>query len=71
VLATSIVALRTLVLPRWLSFAGFGVAPLLLLAIFFVPVFLWLAWILALSVVLILRTARVEDWRTRPTGAAG
>lgn len=71
VLATSIVALRTLVLPRWLSLAGFVVAPLLLLAIFFVPVFLWLAWILAVSAVLILRTARVEDWRTRPTSAAG
>ena len=71
VLATSIVALRTLVFPRWLSLAGFVVAPLLLLAIFFVPVFLWLAWILAVSVVLILRTARVEDWRTPPTSAAG
>jgi hypothetical protein len=71
VLATSIVALRTLVFPRWLSVAGFVVAPLLLLAIFFVPIFLWLAWILAVSVVLILRTARVEDWRTRPTSAAG
>jgi hypothetical protein len=71
VLATSIVALRTLVFPRWLSLVGFVVAPLLLLAIFFVPVFLWLAWILAVSVILILRTARVEDWRTRPTSAAG
>src|SRR5918994_6432975 len=49
VLATSIVALRTLVLPRWLSLAGFIVAPLLLFAILFVPVFLWLAWILAVS----------------------
>ncbi|MGH3029859.1 MAG: hypothetical protein ACRDNE_03660 [Gaiellaceae bacterium] len=45
-------------------------APLLLFAIFFIPVFFWLAWILAVSVVLIVRTARVEDWRTRPTGAA-
>jgi hypothetical protein len=71
VLATSIVALRTLVFPRWLSFAGFVVAPLLLLAIFFIPAFLWLAWVLAVSLVLILRTARVEDWRTRPTSGAG
>jgi hypothetical protein len=71
VLATSIVTLRTLVFPRWLSLAGFGVAPLLLLAIFFVPAFLWLAWVLAVSAVLILRTARVEDWRTHPTSAAG
>ena len=71
VLAVSIVTLRTLVFPRWLSLAGFVVAPLLLVAIFFVPVFLWLAWVLAVSVVLIVRTARVEDWRTRPTSAAG
>lgn len=69
VLATSIVAMRTLVLPRWLGIAGFVVAPLLLLAVFFVPAFLWLAWVLAVSVVLILRTARVEEWRARPTSA--
>lgn len=71
VLATSIVALRTLVLPRWLSLAGFVVAPILLFAVFFIPIFVWLAWVLAVSVVLILRTARVEDWRTPPTSAAG
>ncbi len=71
VLATSIVALRTLVLPRWLSVAGFVVAPLLLLAIFFVPIFLWLAWILAVSAVLILRTARVEDLAHAPYERGG
>ncbi len=63
VLATSIVAHRTGLLPRWLTLAGFVVSPLLLLTIFFLPLFLWLAWVLALSLVLVLRTARVTDWR--------
>lgn len=61
VLATSIVAYRTGVLPRGLALAGFVVAPLLLLAIFFVPVFVWLAWMLTVSVLLAMRTARVAD----------
>lgn len=64
VLATSIVGLRTQVLPRWTALAGFLVAPVLLFAVFFFPLFVWLGWMLAVSVVLLLRTARVADWRT-------
>jgi len=64
VLATSIVGLRTLVLPRWTALAGFVVAPVLLFAVFFFPLFVWLGWTLAVSVVLLLRTARVADWRS-------
>jgi hypothetical protein len=64
VLATSIVANRTGLLPRWLALAGFVVAPLLLFTIFFLPLFLWLAWVLVLSVVLVVRSARVTDWRS-------
>lgn len=71
VFATSIVALRTLVLPRWLALAGFVVAAVLLFAVVFFPVFLWLAWMLAVGIVLIIRSARVEEWRTGSTGAAG
>jgi hypothetical protein len=63
VLATSIVAYRTGLLPRWLSLAGFVVAPALLFTIFFLPLFVWLLWVLAVSLVLVLRTARVTDWR--------
>jgi hypothetical protein len=69
VLAASIVAHRTGILPRWLALAGFVVAPVLLLAIFFLPLFVWLAWMLAVSVVLLVRTARVADWRR--SSAAG
>ena len=63
VLATSIVGLRTRVLPRWTALAGFVVAAVLLFAVLFVPIFVWLAWVLAVSIILILRTARVADWR--------
>jgi hypothetical protein len=58
------VAHRTGLLPRWLALAGFVVAPVLLLAIFFLPLFAWLAWVLAVSAVLLVRTARVAGWRT-------
>lgn len=63
VFAVSVVALRTLVLPRWLALVGFVVAAVMLFAVFFFPLFVWLAWVLAVSVVLIVRSARVEDWR--------
>jgi hypothetical protein len=66
VLATSIVALRTPVLPRWAALTGFVVAPVLLFAIFFFPLFVWLGWVLVVSVLVLLRTARVADWR-RPS----
>jgi hypothetical protein len=63
VLAASIVAHRTGLLPRWLALAGFVVSPAQLFAIFFLPLFAWLAWVLTVSVVLLVRTARVAGWR--------
>ena len=63
VLATSIVAHKTGFLPGWLALGGFVVAAALLFAIFYLPLFVWLAWVLAVSVVLVVRTARVADWR--------
>ena len=62
-LATSIVAHRTGLLPRWLALVGFFVAAALLLAVFYLPLFVWLAWLLAVSIVLLVRTARVTGWR--------
>ena len=62
-LATSIVAYRTGLFPRWLALAGFFVAAALLLAVFYLPLFVWLAWVLAVSLVLLVRTARVTGWR--------
>jgi hypothetical protein len=66
VLATSLVALRTRFLPVWLAWLGFPVALSMFFAIFFWPVFLFLAWIFLVSVVLV-------AWRwigPRPTAAA-
>lgn len=71
VFATSIVSLRTLVLPRWLALVGFLVAAVLLFAVFFFPLFVWMAWVLAVSIVVILRTARVEGWRRRRVSGVG
>jgi hypothetical protein len=51
-------------LPRWLSLAGFLVAAALLLAFFYFPLFVWIAWVLAVSIVLLVRTARVTGWRS-------
>jgi hypothetical protein len=68
VLATSIVGGRTGLLPTWLALAGFVVAPLLLFTIFFLPLFAWLVWVLAVSLVLLVRAARVTGWR-RGAGA--
>jgi hypothetical protein len=66
-LATSIVAYRTGLLPRWLALVGFVVAPLLLFTVFFFPLFAWLAWVLAVSLVLLVRSARVTGWRAGAT----
>ncbi len=56
VAATSVLALRTSVLPRWLGWAGVCVSVLLLAAVTFVPIFLLWLWIVVVSVVLIMRT---------------
>ena len=74
VLATSIVAHRTGLLP-----ALAGARRLRRRArhscstIFFLPLFVWLAWVLAVSVVLVVRTARVAGWRaaSRLAGTLG
>ena len=55
VTATSVLALRTAVLPNWLGWLGLPVAVALLLAIFFFPFFVLLAWVLVVSVTLIVR----------------
>jgi hypothetical protein len=67
VAATSALALRTAVLPRWLGWVGIVVAVALLAAVFFIPIFLFWAWILVVSVVLIVRPA--NDPRSQRTAA--
>jgi hypothetical protein len=62
VLATSMAALRTGVLPSWLGWVGLIVAVVMLFSVFFVPLLVFLAWVLAVSLVMV-----VAAWRVRGT----
>lgn len=53
VLASSVVALRTAALPRWLAMSGFVVAPLLALGTAYMPQLLVPLWVLGVSVTLL------------------
>lgn len=55
VAATSVLALRTAVLPRWLGWIGLVVALILLVAVFFFPIVALWAWAVVVSVVLMRR----------------
>jgi hypothetical protein len=60
VLATSLVALRSRVLPTWLAWIGLVLAPIVFFAPFFFPVVLFLAWVVLVSLVLVIRGGRDE-----------
>jgi len=60
--ATSAVALRTGLLPRWFAWLGILVGIIQLFAIFFVPAFVYWGWILVASILL--------TWRPAPARAA-
>jgi len=71
VFATSLLALRLLAFPRWMGYAGFVVAPILLLAILFFPVFVLWGWVLAVSAFMLWRPVPIEPGETlRPPSAA-
>jgi hypothetical protein len=53
--ATSAVALRTAVLPRWFGGVGIVAGAVQLLAFFFFPFFVWWLWIAVTSVLLVAR----------------
>jgi hypothetical protein len=57
VVAVSLAAIRYGILPRWLGWAGFAVAPVLLLGIAFVGFLGLMLWVLAVSAVLGFRRA--------------
>ena len=62
VVATAILALRTGLLPRWLAWLSFAVAATLLVAFVFIPILIFLGWVLIVSIVLV--------WRRAPEAAA-
>jgi hypothetical protein len=53
--ATSVLAVRTGVLPGWLGWIGLVAAVAMLFAIFFFPLFVLWAWVLVVSIVLVVR----------------
>jgi hypothetical protein len=55
------------VFPRWFAWLGFVVALTLLLAFFFVPVFILWGWILVLSAFMLLSARRSPRPLTRAT----
>ncbi len=57
-LATGIVTLRSGVLPRWVGWVSLVTAPIILVAILFIPLFGFLAWVAIVSVVLLMRGGR-------------
>jgi hypothetical protein len=65
--ATSAVAFRTGLLPRWFAWVGVVVGVICLFAVFFVPAFVYWAWILVASL-LLLRT-RAGSSRAAPSPA--
>jgi len=58
VLTTSIISLRTGVLPQWLAWLGILAAIVLLFAVIFLPMVALLIWVLAVAGVLLTRTEK-------------
>ena len=65
VAGTSLVALRTGVFPRWFAWIGFLVAVTLVVAFFFVPVFILWGWILVTSAYMLLSARQAPRPLTR------
>jgi hypothetical protein len=69
--ATSIVIMRTGVLPRWFAWLGFVCAVVLLFGAVFIPMIALPIWLLAGSVILFrLRSAEAEPVAVIPTPSA-
>lgn len=66
VLATSTAALRTGVLPAWLGWIGLVVAIIMLFAVFFVPILVFMAWVLVVSLIMTVTAWRVRRGATPP-----
>lgn len=56
-LAVGLVTLRTGVLPRWLGWVSVVAAPLILLAVLFLPIFVFVLWVAATGLVLLMRAS--------------
>lgn len=70
VMTTSIAALRMAVLPAWLGWTGLVVAVLMLFAFFWIPILIFLAWVLLVSLVMVVAASRVRGAAPPPTSTA-
>jgi hypothetical protein len=66
VLSASTAALRTGILPAWLGWVGLVVGVAMLFAIFFVPILVFVAWVLVVSLVMLVAAWRVRGGATPP-----
>jgi hypothetical protein len=66
VLSASTAALRTGILPAWLGWVGLVVGFAMLFAIFFVPILVFVAWVLVVSLVMLVAAWRVRGGATPP-----
>jgi len=57
VVATALLSLRTGLLPKWLAWLSFLVAATLLFAFMFIPILIFLGWVLVVSAVLVWKGA--------------
>jgi magnesium-transporting ATPase (P-type) len=69
VLSTSTAALRTGILPAWLGWAGLIVAVAMIFAIFFLPILVFAAWVLVVSLVMLIAAWRVRGGTAPPPTA--
>lgn len=60
VLTTSVIGLQTGVFPQWLSWLGILAAIVLIFAIIFLPMIALLIWVLAVSIVLLMRSGETS-----------
>jgi hypothetical protein len=69
VLATSLLGLKARLVPRWLSWLGFPIAALMILAFLAViPFLIFLAWVLVVSIVLLWKPAKQAASAATPAG---
>ena len=66
VLSASTAALRTGILPSWLGWIGLVVAVIMLFAIFFIPILVFVAWVLVVSLLMIVTAWRVRGGTVAP-----
>jgi hypothetical protein len=70
VLSASTAALRTGVMPAWLGWTGLVVAVIMLFAVFFIPILIFVAWVLVVSLLMVVTAWRVRGNAPPPTTTA-